>query len=148
MSNNLASLLTDAAEKYGHRPAVRLDDTTMTFDQLNDASSRVAGLLKSQGISPGDRFGIMRRDRPVYAVGPMNVLLKGRETTFYLQDPEAKTVFAWHDFLDSAKIGADAAGAEVIEVKPGEFEKLIGAEEALTDVAEVDAEATAVTLYT
>ncbi|HSP38006.1 MAG TPA: long-chain fatty acid--CoA ligase [Frankiaceae bacterium] len=160
MSNNLASLLTDAAEKHGDRPAVRLDDTTLTFDQLNGASAQVAGLLRSKGISPGDRVGIMLPNVPYFPVAyygilrygctvvPMNVLLKGRETTFYLQDPEAKAVFAWHDFLDSAKIGADAAGAEVIEVKPGEFEKLIGAETPLPEVAEVEADDTAVILYT
>jgi long-chain acyl-CoA synthetase len=160
MSNNLASLLTDAVQSYGDRPAVRLDDTTLTYDQLNGASAQVAGLLRSKGISPGDRVGIMLPNVPYFPIAyygilrygctvvPMNVLLKGRETSFYLQDPEAKAVFAWHDFLDSARIGAEAAGAEVIEVKPGEFEKLIGAEEALTDVAEVEADDTAVILYT
>src|SRR5881227_1135120 len=113
MSNNLASLLTDAAQQYGDRPAVRLDDTTLTFDDLNGASAHVAGLLRSMGISPGDRVGIMLPNVPYFPIAyygilrygctvvPMNVLLKGRETTFYLQDPEAKAVFAWHDFLDS-----------------------------------------------
>src|ERR1700709_2746366 len=160
MSNNLASLLTTAAEKFGDRPAVRLDDTTLTYSQLDDVSARVAGLLQSKGISAGDRVGIMLPNVPYFPVAyygilrhgcpvvRMNVLLKGRETTFYLQDPEAKAVFAWHDFLDSARIGAEAAGADLIEVKPGEFEQRIGAAEALTDVAEVDAQDTAVILYT
>src|SRR4051795_4816977 len=160
MSENLASLLTTAAEKYGDRPAVRLDDNTLTYSQLDDASARVAGLLKAQGISPGDRVGIMLPNVPYFPVTyygilrygctvvPMNVLLKGRETTFYLQDPEAKAVFAWHEFLDSAKVGADAAGAEVIEVKPGEFEQMNGEAEPLTGVAEVDPQDTAVILYT
>ncbi|MDQ1634912.1 MAG: long-chain acyl-CoA synthetase [Frankiaceae bacterium] len=160
MSNNLASLLTDAAESYGDHPAVRLDDTTLTYDQLNGASAHVAGLLASKGIKPGDRVGIMLPNVPYFPVAyygilrygctvvPMNVLLKGRETTFYLQDPEAKAIFAWHEFLESATVGAEAAGAEVIPVKPGEFEELVGAAEALTDVAEVAADDVAVILYT
>jgi long-chain acyl-CoA synthetase len=160
MSNNLASLLTDAAEKHGDRPAVRLDDTTMTYDQLNEASARVAGLLRAKGIEPGDRVGIMLPNVPYFPIAyygilrygctvvPMNVLLKGRETTFYLTDPDAKAVFAWHEFLDSARVGAEAAGAEVIEVKPGEFEKVVADGELLTDVAEVAADDVAVILYT
>ncbi len=160
MSNNLASLLTDAAEKHGDLPAVRLDDVTLTYDQLNGASAHVAGLLASKGIQPGDRVGIMLPNVPYFPVAyygilrhgctvvPMNVLLKGRETTFYLQDPEAKAVFAWHEFLDSATIGAEAAGAEVIPVVPGEFEDLVGAAEPLTEVAEVAADDVAVILYT
>src|SRR3954469_17461745 len=158
--SNLATLLTDAAQSYGDRPAVRLDDTTLTYAQLEGAGPHVAGLLRSKGSSPGDRVGIMLPNVPYFLVAyygnlrycctvvPMNVLLKGRETTFYLQDPEAKAVFAWHDFLDSARIGAEAAGAEVIEVKPGEFEHRTGKAEPLSDVAEVDAEDTAVILYT
>ena len=55
----------------------------------------------------------------------MNVLLKGREVTFYLEDPGAKLVFAWHDFAEAAEEGAAEAGAECILVKPGEFEQLV-----------------------
>src|SRR5919107_1168170 len=105
--SNLATLLTEAADKHGDRPAVRLDGTTLTYSQLNDASARVAGLLRSKGISPGDLVGIMLPNVPYFPVAyygilrygctvvPMNVLLKGRETSFYLQDPGAKAVFAW-----------------------------------------------------
>jgi long-chain acyl-CoA synthetase len=160
MSNNLASLLTTAAEKFGDRPAVRLDDTTLTYDQLNGATAHVAGLLKSAGISPGDRVGIMLPNVPYFPVAffgilrygctvvPMNVLLKGRETTFYLQNPEAKAVFAWHEFVDSARIGAEAADAQVFEVKPGEFEDVIGKADPIEEVAEVAADDVAVILYT
>ncbi len=158
--SNLATLLTEAAASHGDRPAVRLDDTTLTYAQLDGASAHVAGLLQSMGISPGDRVGIMLPNVPYFPVAyygilrygctvvPMNVLLKGRETSFYLQDPEAKAVFAWHDFLDSARIGAEAAGAQVIEVKPGEFEQTVGAAEPITEVADVDDDDVAVILYT
>ena len=44
-------------------------------------------------------YGILRLGAVVV---PMNVLLKERETSFYLSDPEAKAVFAWHDFADAA----------------------------------------------
>ena len=40
----------------------------------------------------------------------MNVLLKGREVGFYLKDPEAKLLFAWHDFAEAAQAGARRRG--------------------------------------
>ncbi len=78
----------------------------------------------------------------------MNVLLKGRETAFYLSDPEAKAVFAWHDFADAAEAGAGEAGAECVLVRPGDFEQLLAAAEPRAEVAERDEEDTAVILYT
>ena len=91
-------------------------------------------------------YGILRAGAVVV---PMNVLLKGREVEFYLEDPEAKVLFAWHDFAEAAEAGAEQAGAECILVKPGEFEKLLGAApEPDTDVADRDGDDTAVILYT
>jgi long-chain acyl-CoA synthetase len=79
----------------------------------------------------------------------MNVLLKPRETGFYLSDPGAKAIFAWHDFGEAAQAGADEAGAECILVKPGDFEQLLrGVENATRDVEPRDGSDTAVILYT
>ena len=69
---------------------------------LDEASARVAALLKSKGIEPGDRVGLMLPNVPYFpavyygilraggVVVPMNVLLKAREASFYLEDPGAK----------------------------------------------------------
>ena len=78
----------------------------------------------------------------------MNVLLKGRETAHYLKDPGAKAVFAWAGFVEHAQTGADEAGAECIEVVPGEFEQLLADAEPQLEVAPRDGSETAVILYT
>src|SRR3954470_7885444 len=160
MSGNLATILTDSAVAHGDRLALRLDDAEFTYKLLDEASARVATLLKAKGMQPGDRVGIMLPNVPYFPVAyygvlraggivvPMNVLLKGREVGFYLKDPGAKIVFAWHDFLDAAQTGADEAGAEVINVKPGEIEGEIFAHEPDVEVAEVGDDDTAVILYT
>jgi long-chain acyl-CoA synthetase len=160
MARNLATFLTDTASRHGDRTAIKLDDLTVTYDQLDDASARVAALLKSKGVEPGDRVGIMLPNVPYFpvvyygvlragaVVVPMNVLLKGREVAFYLQDPDAKLVFAWHDFADAANTGAEEAGTEVILVKPGEFEQLVAQHDPDTDVADRGDDDTAVILYT
>ena len=160
MSESLARILTDTASKCGDRVAFKLDDVELTYGMLDEASARIAGLLAAKGIEPGDRVGIMLPNVPYFpvvyygilragaVVVPMNVLLKEREVRFYLEDPGAKLVFAWHDFADAAQTGADEAGTECVVVKPGEFEQLLGSAEPRRDVVDRDGDDTAVILYT
>jgi long-chain acyl-CoA synthetase len=160
MARNLASFLTDTASRAGDRTALKLDDAELTYEQLDEGSARVAALIKSKGFQAGDRVGIMLPNVPYFAavyygvlraggvVVPMNPLLKGREVSFYLEDPEAKLMFAWGDFEEAAKKGADEAGAELVLVKPGEFEKLLAEHDPDTEVVERDDDDTAVILYT
>src|SRR5919199_2798311 len=160
MSENLARILIETAERHADRPALKLDDAVVTYAQLEDASARVAGLLKAHGLGPGDRVGIMLPNVPYFPVAyygilraggvvvPMNPLLKGREVAFYLSDPGAKWIFAWHQFADAAREGAEQAGAECFEVAPGEFEQLLGGQEADHGLAEREADGTAGGLLT
>src|SRR5215216_7514678 len=160
MSENLATILTDTAEEHGDKTAFKLDDTELSYRLLDEGSARIAGLVKSKGLEPGDRVGLMMPNVPYFpviyfgilraggVVVPMNVLLKKREVAFYLGDPEAKFLFAWHDFGEAAEAGGEEAGAEVILVKPGEFEKLLGDQEPDRDMADRSGEDTAVILYT
>ncbi len=157
---NLASNLTASASRVPDHTAIKLDDVELTYAQLDGASAHIAGLLRDRGISPGDRVGIMIPNVPYFPVCyygilragavavPMNVLLKRREVAFYLGDPEAKLLFAWHGFAEDARAGAKDAGAECVVVEPGEFEQIVGAAEPVTEVAETDDSDTAVILYT
>jgi len=158
--SNLAQNLVDTAAAHPQAPAVKLDDVVFTYEMLDQASARVAAMLKSKGIGVGDRVGIMLPNVPYFpvayygvlrlgaAVVPMNVLLKERETGFYLKDSGAKAIFAWHDFLDAASHGAAETGAEVINVLPGEIEKEIFAFEPDNEVVDRAEDDLAVILYT
>jgi long-chain acyl-CoA synthetase len=160
MSENLATILTDTAAEHGDRTAFKLDDVELTYSVLEGSSARIAALLKSKGLQPGDRVGLMLPNVPYFPaiyyailraggiVVPMNVLLKGREVKFYLSDSGAKLLFAWHDFGEAAEKGAEEAGAEAILVKPGEFEQLVMEHEPDTGMADRAADDTAVILYT
>jgi long-chain acyl-CoA synthetase len=140
--------------------AVRLDDAVLSYAALDDASARVAGLLAARGVQAGDRVGIMLPNVPAFpavyygilrrgAVAvPMNVLLKGRETAFYLTDPGAKVVFAWADFAEHARTGAAAAGAECIEIDADGFQRLLAAAEPQQAVTAREDGDSAVILYT
>jgi long-chain acyl-CoA synthetase len=160
MSTNLAGLLTGSAARYPERPALKLDDTVVTYKMLDDGASRVAGLLKDRGLQPGGRVGIMLPNVPYFGivyygvmraggvVVPMNVLLKAREVSFYLSDPGAEHLFAWHEFAHPAREGAGEAGADAIIVEPGAFEQLLAGAPSVAQDAERDPSDTAVILYT
>jgi long-chain acyl-CoA synthetase len=158
--SNLAEVLSTTAARHGDRPALRLDDTVVNYAMLEEATKRMVGLLRERGVGPGDRVGIMLPNVPHFAIAyygalragavvvPMNVLLKGREVEFYLRDPEAKVLVAWHAFADAAREGAEATGADLLLVEPEGFLGLLGGAEPVQEVAERDDEDVAVILYT
>ncbi len=158
--SNLAENLIAALQRDPDRIAIRMDEVEMPYASLDAASARVAGLLIGKGLEPGDHVGVMLPNVPYFAVVyygvlraggavvPMNVLLKDRETGFYLQDSGAKAIFAWHEFIAPAHAGAQAAGAELIEVRPGPFEQLLGATTPVDPVTARESDDTAVVLYT
>jgi long-chain acyl-CoA synthetase len=160
MLTSLAQVLTDTAAKYGDRPALRLDDNVVSYEMLDEAAARVAGLLTERGLMPGDRVGVMLPNVPYFAavyygvlraggvVVPMNVLLKGREVAFHLSDSGAQQMFAWHTFAEPAQEGAAQAGTEVISTEPGGFERLLAGAPRRSDNVARDASDTAVILYT
>jgi long-chain acyl-CoA synthetase len=157
---NLALNLVEAKDMYRQRPAVRLDDLVLTYDQLDERSARVAGLLAARGVEPGDRIGLMLPNIPQFpmlyygvlragaVVVPMNPLLKAREVEYYLGDSGAKLIFAWDGVSAEAAKGAEAAGAGFVPVAPATFDQLLAEhapEAAVTSRADDD---TAVILYT
>ena len=157
---NLAENLTNSAAARPDAVAMKLDDVELTYQQLDCAASRIANLLRSKGIEPGDRVGIMLPNVPYFAacyygvlragavVVPMNVLLKKREVEYYLSDSGAKLLFAWFDFAEAAEAGAQQADTELILVKPGEFEQLVAEYDDSFDSVDRDEDDTAVILYT
>jgi long-chain acyl-CoA synthetase len=157
---NLAGLLSDSAARLPERVAVKLDDLELSYAELDDAAARVAGLLRTKGVRPGDRIGVMLPNVPYFAivyygilraggvVVPMNVLLKEREVAYYLGDSDARLMFAWHEFADAAHAGSDRANADCLLVEPGDFEALLERSDHAPELVERDGGETAVILYT
>jgi long-chain acyl-CoA synthetase len=104
---NLANILTESAHRHPDRPAIRLDDTLITYAELDDLTARAAGWLRARGIEPGDRVAIALPNVvqfPVFyyavlragaTVVPMNPLLKSREIQHHLADSGAKLALVW-----------------------------------------------------
>jgi long-chain acyl-CoA synthetase len=157
---NLAATLLRSADDWADRPAVRLDSSELTYRDLNEASARVAGLLRERGVRPGDRVGIMMpnvAEFPVLYYGvlraggvvvPMNPLLKAREVAYYLGDSGARLVFAWPAVADDAQVGAKEADAGCIVVDPATAWDSTGGRVQPDEVATRNDDDTAVILYT
>jgi long-chain acyl-CoA synthetase len=157
---NLARNLTETTRAHAGRVAVRVDNAAMTYRALDEASARVAGLLRERGLTQGDRIGIMMpnvAEVPVVYYGvlraggvvvPMNPLLKAREVAYYLGDSGAGLIFAWHTFGDPARDGAEQAGADAIVVDPVTFPDLLASATPYFPVVDTADEDTAVILYT
>ena len=157
---NLGCMLDQAAADHGERPAVRLDGLVLSYAELRDAAGRVASLLSSLGIEPGDRVAVMLPNVPAFPIAffgalgagaivvPMNPLLKSREVAYHLGDSGAKVVFAWHEAAVEAAKGAAGTGAQVIEVDEPDLHVLLaglGPARSMADRADDD---DAVILYT
>src|SRR6187551_2582306 len=160
MGLNLASILTESAERFPDAPAIRLGEDELTYGALDEASARLASLLAANGVKRGDRVGVMLPNVPEFPVAyygvlraggvvvPMNVLLKRREIAFYLEDSGAKLLLAWHGFAEEARGGAAEAGAELIEVEPAAFAATLAELEPTPALAATAEDDTAVILYT
>jgi long-chain acyl-CoA synthetase len=156
---NLAENLLRSAARYPDRPAVRLDDTVLTYADLADRSARVAGFLGVCGVRLGDRVAVMLPNVPEFAVVyygilraggvvvPMNPLLKEREVAYYLDDSQATLILAGPSCAEPASLGGERAGVRCVVVDPG-FAELLDAAVPVPGAVDRAAEDTAVLLYT
>src|SRR5215469_9819441 len=156
---NLALDLREAAQMYPDRPAVRLDDTILSYAQLDDLSARAAGWLRSRGLEPGGAVGIMLPNVPQFpvfyygalragcAIVPMNPLLKAREVAHYLGDSGAGLVLAWETAAGEAAAGAATAGVAAVSVGAATLDEIAAWGPAPGVVPRTDDD-TAVILYT
>jgi long-chain acyl-CoA synthetase len=106
---SLALDLVDTARRAPERVALRLDEVELTYRELDERAGRLAAVLRSRGVAPGDRVGLMLPNVPAFAVAyhgilragavvvPLNVLLKEREVAFYLADSGARMLLGADD---------------------------------------------------
>jgi long-chain acyl-CoA synthetase len=164
MSLNLGSILLGSAREHGDRPALRLNDRSVRYAELDRTARSVATSLRERGIAPGDKVALLIPNVPefttayfgiLYAgctVVPINVLAAPQEVTYFLGDSETRLLIAHPFFAAAARQGASDAGVPVVwtsaETEAGEsFEAMLSAAPA-ERVHATSAEDTAVILYT
>jgi long-chain acyl-CoA synthetase len=154
---NFAAQLHAAAAEAPDRPAVRLDDHTLSYGALDEAVARAAGMLRSRQVGVGDRVGMQLPNLPYFpilyyallrlgaVVVPMNPLLKSAEISQQLADAGARLLLGWHELPERPR---DDVGAEHIAVTPGEFEQLLERATAVEAIEERADDDPAVIIYT
>ncbi|MEU6845453.1 long-chain fatty acid--CoA ligase [Streptomyces sp. NPDC046716] len=122
---NIAENLSRTARLHPDRPALRFGDVVTTYAELDEAVSRVARVLRADGLVPGDRVALMLPNVPAFVslyygvlraggvVVPMNPLLKEREIRHCLTDSGAARLFAYEDVARQAAVGAAGTGTSV-----------------------------------
>ena len=158
--SNLAQCLLASAAADPNATAVRLDDETLSYAELVEASGRLGRLLTDHGLTPGARVAVMLPNVPAFAVAyygillaggvvvPMNPLLKEREVAYSLGDSGAKIILAWHEAADQAAAGSAHVDAEVIVVDPASWDTTLATVDRAVEIAERADHDTAVILYT
>lgn len=126
--SNLAANLVVTAHEYGDRPAVQLDEHVLTYEQLYEQASAVAGDLRARGVHPGDRVGLVLPNVPAYpvvfygallagaVVVPMNPLLSAREIEYYLTDSGAALVYGLNGSDTVVAAAAEKVGTRSVLV--------------------------------
>jgi long-chain acyl-CoA synthetase len=175
---NLAVFLEDSAREVPELPAVIRGDAVYSYAAVDAAANQVANALVAAGVEPGQRvalsclnlewfpiayYGILKVGAVVV---PLNVLLKGREIAYHLEDSGAVAYlcFAGTPELPMAAMGhegftqvdachtfvimpADLTAPSPIEGVPTALE-LVDGHPSTFEPAATSAEDTAVILYT
>ena len=104
---NLSVLLEDSSRRYPHRDALVLGGTRISYSELDARSNQVANLLIARGIAPGDTVAMSFPNVPEFpivyygilkagaVVVPLNIMLKGREIAYHLDDSGARAFLCY-----------------------------------------------------
>ena len=104
---NLALFLETGARSHPDRDALVLGDVRLSYAQVDGLANQVANLLVSRGIGRGDKVALSCPNLPYFpivyfgilkagaSVVPLNVLLRGREIAYHLDDCDAKAYFCF-----------------------------------------------------
>ena len=119
---NLAVMLEDSARRVPEREAIVFNDTRLTYAQVDALANQVANLLVERGIQHGDKVALSCPNLPYFAfvyygilkagavVVPLNVLFKGREVAYHLNDSDAKAYFCFEGTPELAMAEAGLTG--------------------------------------
>lgn len=175
---NLGRFVREHATYTPDKVAIRLNDRAFSYKQLDAVSNQIANYLQSIGINKGDKVALSCPNLPYFSfvyygilkagavVVPLNVLLKGREIAYHLNDSDAKAYFVFEGTaeLPMAQMGkegfegaaacehlivmtADPAGASPLG-GASTLGQIMGSQAPQFDLVATKAEDTAVILYT
>ena len=138
---NLALAMDRAGRDDPQRPALGIGARVLrTYGETAGRVARLAGALRSFGLSPGDRVAIVAKNSPDYvealyaiwhaglAAVPANAKLHGAELGYVLEQSGARVCFVSDGLDGEIAAHAPATLERMIVIGGGEHEKLFGAD--------------------
>ena len=120
------------------RPAIRMgaSGTTVTYQDLDERSNRLAHLLRARGLEPGDNLAILLPNEPAFLEAAwaaqrgglyytaINTHLSADEAAYIINDSDARAIVAADSLADTASRlgGASAPGVRFRLLVGGELE--------------------------
>ena len=170
---NLATLLRESAKNNPAKPALIINDMSLSYGELDAFASRFGGGLAKLGVEPGKHVALLLPNVPHFsiayygaqyagaAVVPLNVLLTADEIAYHLEDSDAVAIVAWEGFFEQAQAAFNrvesckhliVAKADRADVQAPDgahnMTALIGGSEPITDLTNRMPDDTSVILYT
>ena len=117
------------AQSRADRPAIIMAGSgeTVTYAQLDEAANRVAHLLRSHGLKPGDAFAVLMENNARYfeivwgsqragtMLVPISTRLTPPEIAYILRDSEARLLLSSQHFADTvARLRAEMPDLPVL----------------------------------
>jgi len=118
----LYSLITDPAARFPDRPCAYYNGRVLTYNDIDDQSSRFASALVSLGLKRGDRAAIFLPNTPQFVIScfgilkaggvvvACNPLYKERELEHQLADSGAEFVIASRDTVEGSDLFQSVQG--------------------------------------
>jgi len=103
------------ARRVPDRPAIHFYGRAVTFAELDAAAGRLAGFLRSRGLSPGDRVAIFLENSPQFAIAYYGTMRAGGIAVCL--NPMHKAIELVHELEDSGAraLVTSEQGWEVVE---------------------------------
>jgi len=160
MQLNLGCILQGSAAQQPDRVALRLENRSLRYADLDRAARGVASALQARGIEPGQRVALMIPNVPEFSIAyfgilyagatvvPLNVLLSAPEVEYHLRDSDSRLLIAHSLFAEPASDGAERAGVPLISADDAEGLSALAAGKGVEGLAPTRPGDTAVILYT
>ncbi len=165
---NLNHLIEQVSAERGVELAIRHHGGEVTYATFHEAVRRLARGLHKLGVGYGDRVALMLPNLPQYPIAfyaalrlgavvvPINMMSRGREIAWLLEDSEAKVLIAWHGLWDELErhISVISSLKHVVllgdPIPPSAINltQLIASNQPLADIADLDDDDPAVIQYT
>jgi long-chain acyl-CoA synthetase len=116
---NLLDLLQRSTEKFATRAALISGDRSVTYTELWEIVKRLGAGFRRLGVEPGERVGLMLPNVPEFvqvyfgilaaqgSVVPLNVLYKGEEIRYILEDAAIRRIVSSRMFLPVIQAARD-----------------------------------------